>query len=115
MTKTASPKAGEAEWVSPNGEFNISVAGGRSERVEPVDFYWKRALRELGRSVTYKKRGNSWFVLSGVDENGEEYYYKVHVRGRNWTGLTLSYPHAKNRRYDPWVERVEDTFVPFAR
>ena len=66
-------------------------------------------------SVTYQRKTASWYVLSGVNANGFEYYHKFFVQGKNWREFTITYPHAKARRYDPWVARVEKSFVPFRK
>lgn len=101
------------EFASPDGRFTVSATGGLLKSGDPLETYWKKALKEFGASVHYKKRGRSWFVISGIDPQGMEFYYKVHVRGPRWAGLTVVYPHSGAATYNPWVEYIEDHFRPW--
>jgi hypothetical protein len=63
--------------------------------------------------VTYRPRGRSWFVLSGY--RGDDIYYEkvmFSCRGRVVNVMAITYPTAQRDRYDPVVERMEDTFKP---
>ena len=61
--------------------------------------------------IHYRPRGNIWFVLSG-DGDGKIFYEKVvfSCGGRLINSFALIYPAADRRKFDPIVERVEDTF-----
>jgi hypothetical protein len=62
--------------------------------------------------LTYRPRGRSWFVLSGYRGN-DIYYEKVMFScgGKVVNVMAISYPGDRGR-YDPVVERMEDTFRP---
>jgi hypothetical protein len=61
--------------------------------------------------VTYRPRGESWFVLSGEGE-GKIFYEKVmfSCSGRLISSFAMIYPIDKRATFDPIVERIEDTF-----
>jgi hypothetical protein len=104
------------EFHTKDEEFSILAHAhflGAVDESESLESVWKEALKELGSTVTYKKKGKDWYVVSGVKPDGTEYYYKWWVKGKNWAELRITYPHAKNKKYDPWVERIAKRFVPF--
>ncbi|MGI8605299.1 MAG: hypothetical protein ACR2OZ_20185 [Verrucomicrobiales bacterium] len=100
------------EFSTRDGEFLVTVEGGKSAG-GALERRWRDSLDKLGRGVTYKARGKTWFVVSGVDPRGIEYYCKFFERAGRWTGLVITYPHAKNHTYDPWVTTIEKNFSPF--
>jgi hypothetical protein len=64
-------------------------------------------------TVTYARRGASWFVISG--EDGRDVFYEkvmFSCGGRLINGFSLFYPAASKLRFDPIVERIENTFRP---
>ena len=106
------------EFHTKNGEFSILAHAhflGVADENESLDSRWKETLKELGDTVIYKKKAASWYVVSGTDAKGIEYYYKFHVQEKNWAEIRITYPHAKNRLYDPWVEKISRSFVPFLK
>ena len=63
--------------------------------------------------ITYKVKRKDWFVVSGVNKEGEEYYYKLYRKGgQKYLSFHLRYPHAKNKTYDRYVERIAKSFKP---
>ena len=109
---------GGREFHTKNGEFSI-VAGGHflavADENESLETRWNDELKELGKTITYKKKAATWYVVSGVDAKGIEYYRKFHVQGKNWAEIRITYPHAQNAKYDPWVEKISKSFVPFLK
>ena len=63
--------------------------------------------------VTYAPRGLSWFALSG-EGHGKIFYEKVmfSCSGEVITSFAMTYPTAFRHRFDPVVERVENSFRP---
>ena len=74
---------------------------------------WQDELETPGVTITYKKKTAAWYVVSGVTKDGTEYYHKLYRKGASWAAFHITYPHAKNKKYDPWVTRIEKTFIPF--
>jgi hypothetical protein len=61
--------------------------------------------------ITYQPHGRSWFVLSG--HRGDQIYYEKAIfscDGRVATVLAIVYPQGRRHRFDPLVERMEDSF-----
>jgi hypothetical protein len=124
LTASPAPENGAGrEFHTADKEFSI-LAEGHFLRVDEGDSLnksWQDELDSLGDTITYKKKTNTWFVVSGVTKNGTEYYHKFYNKldskgkGGNWAGFSITYPHAKNKQYDPWVERIEKSFVPFLK
>ncbi len=106
---------GGREFHTKDGEFSV-LANGHFLLVDDGDSLekrWKAELKECGNTVTFKKKTATWYVVSGVGKNGVEYYVKFFVKGSNWAEFRITYPHAKNKQYDPWVTQIEKAFVPF--
>ena len=66
-----------------------------------------------GYTISYRRLGANWFVLSGEREN-QIFYEKVMFTcsGRLINSFALIYPADKRHIFDPIVERVEDSFRP---
>jgi hypothetical protein len=106
------------EFHTANKEFSLTAHAhfiGVADEKESIDTLWSDALKELGSTITYKKKTATWYVVSGVTKEGTEYYHKLHTEGKNMAEIRISYPHAKNAKYDPWVERISKSFIPFLR
>lgn len=82
---------------------------------DTLDKRWKEELAQRGDTATYKKKGDTWFVVSGVQKDGTEYYRKLAVEKGNWATFLITYPHTENKKYDPWVAKIEKSFVPFLK
>ncbi len=103
------------EFHSTDKEF--SVAGFAHFFVpdsgDSFEARWKEELETPDVTITYKKKAATWYVVSGVAKDGTEYYHKLYTKGSNWAAFHITYPHAKNKKYDPWVSRIEKSFIPF--
>jgi hypothetical protein len=104
--------AGRA-FSTPDHEFSIIAEAHFLPEDDSLERWWKEATESKRDLITFKKKGKSWYVVSGVNEMGIEFYTKFCVKERNWASFTITYPHAKNKKYDPWVENIEKSFVPF--
>ena len=106
------------EYHTKDGQFSILAHGhflGVADDTESLESNYRDELKELGATVTYKKKAADWYVVSGVARDGTEYYIKRSVKGKNWAEIRITYPHAANKNYDPWVERIAKSFVPFLK
>jgi hypothetical protein len=79
---------------------------------ESLESFWQEELGRRGETVTYKLKRANWYVISGVNPNGYEFYHKVFFYPTYWVEFEITYPHALHDRYDPWVERIAHDFVP---
>ncbi|MDQ2823957.1 MAG: hypothetical protein M3R29_00710 [Verrucomicrobiota bacterium] len=102
-------------FQTPEGDFNVeAVVQDVAEGGETLESRMQKEISLLAGTVTYKRKGDTWFVLSGVTADGTEYYRKLYTKGSQWVSLRITYPHAEHKKYDRWVTRMEKTFVPFA-
>ena len=95
-----------------DGTFSVTVQGhfmhGRT-----LDDFYQDALTVYGKDVTYKVKRPTWFVVSADQSNGYVVYKKFHVRGQNFAEFIATYPIGTGKKYDPVIERMAKTFVPF--
>ena len=111
-TKPPDDRSGR-KFVSANKKFVLEVEGGPIGS-ETLEQFWKNSLAHYGDAITYKVRKKDWFVVSGV-RHGAEFYNKISVSNGNWAGFRISYPHAENKRYDPYVSKIAKSFQPFLK
>ena len=100
------------------GEGQISLYGGSAEGLTLQDFAVRLAAGEQVRTITYQASGGSWFVLSGYYESpgGEDpliFYTKVLMSAdhRTFSAFEISYPQNEKSRFDPIVNRIEDSMT----
>jgi hypothetical protein len=116
LVHSTAPAATGCAFQTSDGEFNVeAVVQENSSGGETLEQRMAKEMELLGHTVTYKKKGETWFVLSGVTSDGTEYYRKLFTDGSQWVTLRITYPHVRNKKYDKWVTRMEKTFVPFAK
>ena len=106
---------GGRRFVSKDGKVELVAHAHYIGLNEGDSFHdrWNEALKEYGKSVTYKRKAATWFVISGVLPDGTEYYEKLHVQKHNYAAFKITYPHAATAVYSPWVEKIAKEFVPF--
>ena len=103
---------GGVELHSPDREFRMRASSRINSEKRTVESAWQQRLKEHGRSVTYKKKGDGWFVVSGV-EGGKTYYRKQFVSPERMAELVITYPKSRASVYDPWVSEIEKSFVAY--
>lgn len=105
-----------AEFHTADKAFSVVARGQYLKTADPddsLDKRWQNELQALGSTVTYKRKSETWFVISGTSKEGTEYYHKFFVQGNNWTDFHVVYPNASAQRFDPWVAQIGKRFVPF--
>ena len=108
------PEAGVvATFISHDHQFAISAWSRHApgSRAAQLEGEWRSALNKNGRMVTYQRKAASWFVVSGTDSTGVEFYEKSMVRGDQLSGFKLTYLHSLVSVFDPWVEKIEAGYV----
>jgi hypothetical protein len=103
------------EFHSADGEFSLAAFAHFfvPETDDSFEKRWQEELDTREVTITYKKKAPNWYVVSGITKGGTEYYHKLYRKGSNWAAFHITYPHAKNKKYDVWVMRIEKSFVPF--
>lgn len=99
----------------PSNEVSLVAFGSHThpgELNESLGNFWKKELADRGSTVNYKLKKNDWYVISGVNTNGYEFYHQVFFYPTYWVEFEITYPHARHDRYDPWVDRIAQDFVP---
>lgn len=109
---TTSHRNGVVELHSLDREFRMRASAQINSEKRTVQSAWQQRLKEHGRSVTYKRKADGWFVVSGV-EGGKTYYRKQFVSPERIAELVIRYPKSQASVYDPWVTEIEKSFVPY--
>lgn len=87
------------------GCFNVDDLGN-------VESCWKAALAEPDRTITYKHKTATGFVVSGVTKNGTGFYEKYTADKNYGSGWTMTYPQADGKKFAPWIERIAAGYQP---
>jgi hypothetical protein len=103
------------EFHSRDKEFSVAAFAHFfvPDSDDSFEARWQEELNTPDVTITYKKKTDSWYVVSGLTKTGTEYYHKLMIKGKNWAAFHITYPHAKHDKYNPWVERIEKEFVAF--
>jgi hypothetical protein len=112
VASRAPDNGGGQEFHTKDKEFSLSAFAHFVQEGESLTTMWEAELKDLGKTVTYQKKGDGWYVVSGV-KDGTEFYHKTFVKNGNFASFEITYPHAKAKQYDPWVERIAKEFKPF--
>jgi hypothetical protein len=100
--------------VSRYGDVDLKAYAEPDIDNEPLEevLNAERASRE--DPVTYFARGESWYVLSGVNSNGVEFYHRVSLVRLDgslwWVDWEITYPHSRHTVCDRWVEQIAASF-----
>jgi hypothetical protein len=104
-----------------DGRGQIDVYAVRDEDgLSLIELRAALADAERIRQITYSRSGNSWFVVSGYYNRSSEedadliFYAKFMISAdrQSVSAFEASYPISDKRRYDPIIERMEDTLTP---
>lgn len=95
---------GKAEFLVW-GSFNIDGIGDVAER-------WKTALIEPGRTITYKRKADRWFVISGLRKDGTAFYERYDADKKYCAGWLITYPAGEEKQYSALIERIAKGYKP---
>ena len=109
---TTSHRNGVVELHSLDQEFRMRASAGINSQKDTVQSAWQQRLKEHGQSVTYKRKADGWFVVTGV-EDGKTYYRKHFVNPQRMAEFVITYPKARAFVNDPWVIEIEKSFVAY--
>lgn len=112
-------QAGDGQlFVAKNGEARLLVGSLSNEgRFTPASYQAYIARNSYGNyRISYRRRGGSWFALSGK-ANGRMFYEKAMFScgGQRISSFALIYPSDQRHVFDPIVERIENSFRPGAK
>ena len=109
-------------FESADGQVSVSVFGSNNALAWSFDEYFQAALlrEDLGR-VTYQRKAEGWYVLSGyrpaptANWTGEVIFYErvaIDSRGSAISGLLILFPPALKDFMDPIVTRLSRSLTP---
>ncbi len=102
-------------FVSKDGEARLLVGALENSAAQTPKNYEEYIARKsyADYNVTYRRGGDSWFVLSG-EGKGKTFYEKVMFScgGKLINSFAMLYPTEQSKTFDPIVERIEDSFRP---
>ena len=107
-------EAGDGEvFMGVRGNARLLVGAFENADGHTVASYMNYITRESysGYNIDYAPRGQTWFVLSG--ENDQHVFYEKVMftcGGRIISSFALIYPIASKAMFDPIVEGIEKTF-----
>ncbi len=90
-------------FKNEDGTVVLAVSGGHQYPRHTIDDDYER---EIDSSITYKARGENWYVVSGV-RNGNVYYRKRFIGDNVVASLYFSYPYSEKDDYD-WIVPILD-------
>lgn len=102
-------------FASKDGETRLLVGALKNADARTTrsyqDYIAQRSYADY--TITYRRGGDSWFVLSG-EGNGKIFYEKVmfSCSSELISSFALVYPAEQRRTFDLIVERIEDSFRP---
>jgi hypothetical protein len=106
---------GGRRYHSADQEVSLVAFGSHThpdDFAESLNGFWKKELADRGDTVTYKLKKEDFYVVSGVNRNGYEFYHKVFFYPTYWVEFEITYPHSKRQKYAAWVDRIAHEFVP---
>jgi len=115
LIHSTAPTATGCSFQTPDGEFTVEAVTQTEAAVEgeTLESRMQKEVNLLAGTVAHKKKGDDWFVLSGVTPDGTEYYRKLFTNGSQWVTLRITFPHTRNKKYERWVKQIDKNFVPF--
>jgi hypothetical protein len=101
-------------FVSPEGDIEIKAFGYHNSLNQPLSAAYQRAARSHTqehptRDVTYKTRGENWFVVSGYQGN-DIFYTKTILRDGKYKVLSIRYDLSLKPKFDPIVAEIAQSF-----
>jgi len=102
------PDNGDGQrFESADGKVSLTGYGSHNvDNMGDLETSWKEELAMKGRTITYKKKADGWYVVSGVMEDGTGFYTRYAADKKHCAGWTITYPQTDEKRYAPWVERI---------
>jgi hypothetical protein len=114
MNPTRPPDNGGGQaFKSADGSVSLAVYGHFNlDGLGDVDARWKTALEEPDRTITYKRKTEEWFVVSGVTKDGTGFYERYVANSKYFCGWEMTYPQKEEKKYSSWIERIAKGFLP---
>ena len=98
------PDNGDGQiFSSPDGRATLTISAGYNEPATPAGLARLAGYEDAG-TVTYRKAGKDWIVVSG-QKNGQIFYrrYVLSCANSIWNSVSVDYPAAEKSAYDAIV------------
>jgi len=79
-------------YHSADNAVSLAVMGSHTHPEEFLENFWQKELSTRGETVTYKFKKDNYYVISGVNPNGYEFYHKVFFYPTYWLEFEITYP-----------------------
>jgi len=100
-------------FVSADGKVQLSASGSFNvDHLGDVALRWKDALAESERTITYKRKTDTWYVISGVQKDGNGFYERYTADKNHCASWSMTYPQADEKKYAAWIERIAKGYEP---
>lgn len=98
---------GGQAFTSADGKITLTSYGSHNvDNMGDVEANWKDELAAKGRTITYKRKEDGWYVISGVMDNGTGFYTRYEADKEHSAGWSLTYPRKDEKRCAALVERI---------
>jgi hypothetical protein len=107
---------------SKDGKVGIYITESHMEENQTIQDRFNTEFTEQtqgGDSINYSVIKNNWFVITGTNAKGFEFYSKFFAFAgdeetpSDWfITFDFVYPHSQHRIYDPMVAQIAHDFVP---
>lgn len=102
------------KFVSKDKSITLLVYGSHNALNQKLEDVYRTQSRNATREnptrvVTYKTRGNDWFVVSGY-ENGNVFYNKTILRNGDFKVLEIRYNKSLQPKFDPIAAEISKSF-----
>ena len=119
LTSTSSTSAA-CPAESTDGKVELYVETHPIEESESLEQFFNEKLAGRvsgGDHIEYSLRKDNWYVISGVNTKGFEFYEKFYrfsdPDGGSWyIYFDFVYPHSEHAKYDPMVATIAKGFNP---
>jgi hypothetical protein len=102
------PESWGTGWQSSDASFRVGALifdDGRG-----IDDIAAALKQKEGRVVTYERRRDDWFVMSGDDITGDKFYLRLEGEQTPVRGFSITYPAAREASLTPVVIAIAASF-----
>ena len=114
ITKSIEENGDGVTMLSSDGSASLVVAGGNNVAALKVRDYYNSVIATATGTRGYHRLGNSWFVVTWVNRQGQVVYTKMFVGTGAQNSFTFTFPESQRATYEPLVTRMEKSFRPGA-
>lgn len=117
LVRSTGPGITNCTYQTSDGEFTVEAVEQTQTPgpAQSIDERMQKEVNALSGTVTDQKKGENWFALTGVTGDGTEYYRVHYTNGAQLITLRITFPHSQKKKYEKWLERIDESFVAFGQ